>query len=691
MVSVAKLGLDNDDSDRYVTPNRRGGNERRGGERFDLPSATSRVQKYGRVGGDYGKYERGGERGFSRGGGNDEAGYGGRGFDGGAYGARDGPSRGSRDSYGRGGDRPSDQARDFPAAFGGGARQGKYENSRMSGGFFGSKPRDEGRAPSARHDDVGGVTPDFEWLPRNKTLEHALFGNRIHTGINFEKYENIPTSVSGDSCPLPITCFAASSLHPLIKDNVQLAGYTVPTPVQKYSISTILAGRDLMACAQTGSGKTAAFLLPILSHIFSKHSLKRNQLYTKTAHPLALILAPTRELAVQIFEETRKFSYRSWVMPCVAYGGAEMGPQTREMRKGCDVLVATPGRLSDFISRGLVSLAQVKFLVLDEADRMLDMGFEPQIRQIVEEADMPSVHHRQTLMYSATFPREIQRLAGDFLKDYVFLSVGRVGSTSENIVQTILQVDDRDKRQYLVDILRSNSKGLTLIFVETKRGAEALDDYLYRAGFPSTSIHGDRTQIQREAALQAFRTGECPIIVATAVAARGLDIPNVTHVINYDLPGDIDDYVHRIGRTGRAGNVGKSTSFFCDKNANIRKDLIEILREANQEIPAWLEQFGSGYGLGRPTFTRGGVSYGSSRQPTRDHRSEQGGGDTWGRSSATPSESWGRAEASSSGAGAGSWGDYGNSTNASGPEPADSWENDRASPRPGDNYSGRRY
>jgi len=365
-----------------------------------------------------------------------------------------------------------------------------------------------------------------------------------------------------------------------------------------------------------------------------------------------------------------------------------MGPQMREMRKGCDVLVATPGRLSDIISRGLVSLSQVKFLVLDEADRMLDMGFEPQIRQIVEQADMPSVKSRQTLMYSATFPREIQRLAGDFLKDYVFLSVGRVGSTSENITQAILQVDDRDKRQYLVDILRSNSKGLTLIFVETKRGAEALDDYLYRAGFPSTSIHGDRTQVQREAALQAFRTGECPIIVATAVAARGLDISNVTHVVNYDLPGDIDDYVHRIGRTGRAGNVGKATSFFCDKNMNIRKDLVEILREANQEVPAWLEQAGSGHGMGRPTFTRGGVSYGASRQPTRDHRSEQGG-DAWGRSSsAAPSESWGRLETPSAGGG---WGDHNNYANANASEPIDSWENDRASPRPSDNYSGRRH
>lgn len=698
---TAGLSLDSNESTKYVPPSRRGPSG--GADELNLPSATSRVEDSGFGSGGRGNYDRGG---YS----NRRGGYGDR--DQGGRGSSGGYERGSNDrgGYDRGTGCGSDRAnREFPSAFGGARGTGRYENSRMSGGYFNrGAPRGE---PQTMAEPVG-VTGDFEWLPRNKALETTLFGNKVHTGINFEKYADIPTSVSGNHCPKPIESFAECPMHGLIKENIQLSGYTIPTPVQKYSVATVMAGRDLMACAQTGSGKTAAFLLPILSHIFTKHSVQRNKLYSKAARPLALILAPTRELAVQIFEEARKFAYRSWVMPCVAYGGADIGQQIREMRRGCDVLVATPGRLSDMISRGIVSLACVKFLVLDEADRMLDMGFEPQIRQIVEEADMPPIGERQTLMYSATFPREIQILAGDFLKDYVFLSVGRVGSTSENIQQAILQVEEHEKRNYLLDILRAQPKGLTLIFVETKRGAEFLDDYLYRSGFPSTSIHGDRTQVQREAALQAFRSGECPILVATAVAARGLDIPNVTHVINYDLPGDIDDYVHRIGRTGRAGNVGKATSFFSEKNLNVRRDLIEILREANQEVPTWLEQMGTGFGMGRPTFSRGGVSYGGGgRQPTRDHRqqysrergSDVGGG--WGPgSSASGSGGWGRSEPSTHSWGrsdaptsaAGGWGN--NDSNgpvsgggAGGQAVADSWENDHArdSGRSGDHHSSR--
>src|SRR5271169_4747840 len=212
-------------------------------------------------------------------------------------------------------------------------------------------------------------------------------------------------------------------------------------------------------------------------------------------------------------------------------------------------------------------------------------------------------------MFSATFPRDIQVLARDFLKDYVFLSVGRVGSTSENITQKIEYVEDVDKRSVLLDILHAMPVGgLTLIFVETKRAADSLSDFLINQGFPATSIHGDRTQRERERALEMFRNGRCPIMVATAVAARGLDIPNVTHVINYDLPSDIDDYVHRIGRTGRAGNTGISTAFFNRGNRNITRDLIDLLKEANQEVPSFLEAIAreSGYG-----GSRGGGSYGS--------------------------------------------------------------------------------
>ena len=310
------------------------------------------------------------------------------------------------------------------------------------------------------------------------------------------------------------------------------------------------------------------------------------------------------------------------------YGGADINQQLRQIERGCDLLSATPGRLVDLIERGRISLANVRYLVLDEADRMLDMGFEPQIRRIVQGEDMPGVQDRQTLMFSATFPRDIQILARDFMKDYVFLSVGRVGSTSENITQKIEYVEDQDKRSVLLDLLVSQAEpGLTLVFVETKRMADMLSDFLFNNRIAATSIHGDRSQREREMALQTFRSGRTPVLVATAVAARGLDIPNVTHVINYDLPSDIDDYVHRIGRTGRAGNVGISTAFFNRGNRNIVRDLIELLREANQEIPQWLETVASESSFGGGSYRGRGRGGGRGRSVSnRDVRSSGGGG-----------------------------------------------------------------
>jgi len=357
-----------------------------------------------------------------------------------------------------------------------------------------------------------------------------------------------------------------------------------------------------MSCAQTGSGKTAAFLVPILNRIFEDGPKGPppggNGYGRRKQYPLALVLAPTRELATQIFDEARKFSYRSRVRPAVVYGGANVSDQMRELDRGCHLLVATPGRLVDFLDRGKISLEYCQYLCLDEADRMLDMGFEPQIRRIVEQDNMPGPDIRQTMMFSATFPKEIQMLARDFLRDYVFLAVGRVGSTSENITQKIVWVEEADKRSFLLDLMDASGLGAkdldgeasrTLVFVETKKGADSLDEFLYREGFPVTSIHGDRTQREREEALRRFKCGQTPIIVATAVAARGLDIPNVKHVINFDLPGDVEEYVHRIGRTGRMGNLGLATSFFNDKNRNLVKDLIELIVESNQELPSWLE------------------------------------------------------------------------------------------------------
>ncbi|KAJ5327817.1 hypothetical protein N7541_008924 [Penicillium brevicompactum] len=529
--------------------------------------------------------------------------------------------------------------------------------------------------------------------PANARVERELFGvpndpSKQQTGINFANYDDIPVEASGNDVPEPVTQFTNPPLDDHLIANIKLASYVIPTPVQKYSVPIVMNGRDLMACAQTGSGKTGGFLFPILSQAFQNGPSATpvqggggGQFYgrQRKAYPTSLILAPTRELVSQIFDEARKFAYRSWVRPCVVYGGADIGSQLRQIERGCDLLVATPGRLVDLIERGRISLANIKYLVLDEADRMLDMGFEPQIRRIVEGEDMPAVQDRQTLMFSATFPRDIQMLARDFLKDYIFLSVGRVGSTSENITQKVEYVEDADKRSVLLDILHTHgSTGLTLIFVETKRMADSLSDFLINQRFPATAIHGDRTQRERERALELFRNGRCPILVATAVAARGLDIPNVTHVINYDLPTDIDDYVHRIGRTGRAGNTGIATAFFNRGNRGVVRDLLELLKEAHQEVPSFLESIareGSGFG-GRG---RGGGGRGRGAAATRDVRRTPGGmgmggsfgGGGYGAGGGAPSYGggggYGGAAAPSYGGGYGGGGSYGNPSGSSGP------------------------
>ncbi|KAL3848125.1 hypothetical protein ACJMK2_019003 [Sinanodonta woodiana] len=466
-------------------------------------------------------------------------------------------------------------------------------------------------------------------LPRNERLELELFGSS-NTGINFDKYEDIPVEATGDNCPEHINDFTECNLGEIIRNNIELSRYDKPTPVQKYAIPIISAKRDVMACAQTGSGKTAAFLVPILNQVYEigpsdEESAQIQKYGRRKQFPLAVVLAPTRELASQIYDEARKFAYRSKVRPCVVYGGADISSQIRDLDRGCHLLVATPGRLVDMMERGKIGLDYVRYLVLDEADRMLDMGFEPQIRRIVEKDTMPKKGERQTLMFSATFPKEIQVLARDFLDNYIFLAVGRVGSTSENITQKVVWVEENEKRSFLLDLLNAaGPESLTLVFVETKKGADALEDFLVTEGYPATSIHGDRSQKEREEALRAFRAGETPILVATAVAARGLDIQNVRHVVNFDLPSDIEEYVHRIGRTGRVGNLGLATSFFNEKNKNIIRELCDLLVESHQEVPSWLESMSY---ESRPTSssrTRGSGMrrFGSGGFGGRDYRQQ---------------------------------------------------------------------
>ncbi|XP_061389225.1 ATP-dependent RNA helicase bel-like [Musca vetustissima] len=556
-----------------------------------------------------------------------EDGGGGRNYRGGDGGRdrRDDPPRNNR--WQEPERRPDDGNKDTDSVSGD-ASAGGGSNNRGGG-----ERRYGGRWNEERRGDI-----DYTKLgPRDERLEAELFGTG-NTGINFDKYEDIPVEATGKNVPANITSFDDVQLTEIIRHNVQMARYDKPTPVQKYAIPIIISGRDLMACAQTGSGKTAAFLLPILNQMY-EHGIppppQNTRGYTRRKqYPLGLVLAPTRELATQIFEEAKKFAYRSRMRPAVLYGGNNTSEQMRELDRGCHLIVATPGRLEDMITRGKVCLDNIRFLVLDEADRMLDMGFEPQIRRIVEDSNMPGRGQRQTLMFSATFPKQIQELASDFLSNYIFLAVGRVGSTSENITQTILWVHEQDKRSYLLDLLETIRAGaeyskdsLTLIFVETKKGADALEEFLYQCNHPVTSIHGDRTQKEREEALRCFRSGDCPILVATAVAARGLDIPHVKHVINFDLPSDVEEYVHRIGRTGRMGNLGVATSFFNEKNRNICADLVELLIETKQELPSFLEDMMASersHG-GNKRRGGGGGRYGGGFG-SRDYRQQSGGG-----------------------------------------------------------------
>uniref|UniRef100_A0A3Q1FLK9 RNA helicase n=1 Tax=Acanthochromis polyacanthus TaxID=80966 RepID=A0A3Q1FLK9_9TELE len=321
-----------------------------------------------------------------------------------------------------------------------------------------------------------------------------------------------------------------------------------------------------MACAQTGSGKTAAFLLPILQQLMADGVAASR--FSEIQEPEAVIVAPTRELINQIFLEARKFAFGCPGSNPVSAAG-RVSVRTRSER--------SPGDLERLLQ---VGLSKVRYLVLDEADRMLDMGFEPDMRRLVASPGMPSKESRQTLMFSATYPEDIQRMAADFLKtDYLFLAVGVVGGACSDVEQTLMQVTKFSKREQLLDLLRTTGTSL------------------------ASSSNLDREQRERELALADFRSGKCPILVATSVAARGLDIPDVQHVVNFDLPNNIDEYVHRIGRTGRCGNTGRAVSFYDpDTDNQLARALVTILSQAQQEVPSWLEE-GAFSGHGSSSFS----------------------------------------------------------------------------------------
>ena len=361
-------------------------------------------------------------------------------------------------------------------------------------------------------------------------------------------------------------------ITPILKA-LKLTGYAMPTPIQEQAIPVILAGRDLVGCAQTGTGKTAAFAIPLLQTIYKEKSNLRELRAIK-----ALILTPTRELAVQIGESLAAYGRYTGLKHAVIFGGVSQAPQTNQLRAGVDILVATPGRLLDLMNQRHIRLDRVEMFVLDEADRMLDMGFAHDMKKII--ARLPV--KRQTLLFSATMPPEIARLAEDILKQPVRVAVSPVSSTVETIEQAVYFVDQKDKTLALIQLLNSDSIDSALVFTRTKHGADKVAKALVNAGIPAQAIHGNKSQQARQLALNNFKVKRTRVLIATDIASRGIDVPELSHVINFDLPNVPETYVHRIGRTGRAGLGGTAVSF-CDREE--RKYLRDIQALISRKIP----------------------------------------------------------------------------------------------------------
>ncbi|KAK1383831.1 ATP-dependent RNA helicase-like protein DB10 [Heracleum sosnowskyi] len=413
----------------------------------------------------------------------------------------------------------------------------------------------------------------------------------VRDGPSAESYRHQhEITVTGDNVPPPFTSFEAVGLPSDILRAVLQAGFSAPTPIQAQSWAIAFQGRDIVAIAKTGSGKTLGYLMPAFRHL--KRSPKNPKL-----GPSVLILSPTRELATQIQDEAEKFGSSSNISCTCLYGGAPKGPQLRDLDRGTDIVVATPGRLNDILQMGRVNLGQISYMVLDEADRMLDMGFEPQIRKIVKE--IPA--QRQTLMYTATWPKEVRKIAADLLVRSIQVNIGNVDElvANKSITQHVEIIPPMEKQRRVEQIVRSQEPGSKIIiFCSTKKMCDQLSRNLSRQ-FGAAAIHGDKNQSERDDVLNQFRKGSCPILVATDVAARGLDVKDIRVVINYDFPKGIEDYVHRIGRTGRGGSTGVAYSFFGDQDAKHASDLVKILEGANQQVPHEIRGMTSGGGFGR--------------------------------------------------------------------------------------------
>jgi ATP-dependent RNA helicase RhlE len=396
--------------------------------------------------------------------------------------------------------------------------------------------------------------------------------------------------------------FEDFGLSPDILRALSDQGYVHPTPIQAEAIPIVLQGRDVMGAAQTGTGKTAGFALPIIQLLLANASNSASP----ARHPVrALILTPTRELADQVADNVKAYCRHTPLRSTVVFGGMDMAPQTAALRAGVEILIATPGRLLDHVQQKTLNLSQTQILVMDEADRMLDMGFLPDLQRIINL--LPK--QRQNLMFSATFSQEIKKLAASFLHDPVTIEVARSNATADKVTQIVYKVEEDAKRDVVSYLIRGRDLKQVLVFSNTKIGASRLARQLEQEGVKASAIHGDKSQAERMAALEAFKSGTIDVLVATDVAARGLDIAELPCVINYDLPYNAEDYVHRIGRTGRAGASGDAISLYSDKDARLLADIEKMIK--HKFVPAQLTGF-------VPPSRAGQRSSSEPRAPRRD-------------------------------------------------------------------------
>ncbi|KAJ3744732.1 DEAD-domain-containing protein [Lentinula detonsa] len=453
--------------------------------------------------------------------------------------------------------------------------------------------------------NLGGGLRSVDW--NHTKLEHFeknfyVEDKRVSSQTDREIEEFRRTKeirIQGRNVPRPVTSFEEVGFPEYLMKTIRAQGFSAPTAIQCQAWPMALSGRDMVAIAQTGSGKTISFALPAMLHINAQPLLAPGD------GPIALVLAPTRELAVQIQQECSKFGNNSRIRNTAIYGGAPKGPQIRDLQRGVEIVIATPGRLIDMLETQKTNLRRVTYLVMDEADRMLDMGFEPQIRKIVSQI-RPD---RQTLMFSATWPKDVQKLASDFLTDMIQCNIGSMELTANhNITQIVDVCSDFEKRNKMITHLEkiSSENAKVLIFVATKRVADDITKYLRQDGWPALAIHGDKEQRERDWVLGEFKAGRSPILIATDVASRGLDVKDVGYVINYDFPNNCEDYIHRIGRTGRAGMTGTSYTYFTTDNAKQARELVAILKEAKANVPPQLEEMTMFGGGGRSRYGGGG-------------------------------------------------------------------------------------